>query len=309
MNALTNAAIGLSRQPRTTLHRLVAFVCPLLSVVAAQAELAMFDVDPTRSQIQLTGVVAGSPFTEQNPGSLSNAFTGTILVDLTDTHIRFPGGSLIRAQETQSYQPAVGGASGSAPAAFGAKATVKVVIFSAAANAAARNVAFDMESLALAKTGDTFDARGISFRVPESAGTQLDYRTSGAFTLFGSESVTGLAVNKGQAGSLGPDNGVETLSIPFDASYVFELADTGSAEMKFSGRIVATRRAGPVVPPEVTLTRPATPDVPLTLNWPINFKLQRATTLTPPDWKDVDATPPLQVPMAKPGEFFRIIPR
>ncbi len=304
MNALIDAAIGFSRHLRPTNHRLVAFVCPLLSVVAAQAELAMFDVDPARSQIQLTGVVAGSPFTEQNPGSLSNAFTGTILVDLTDTHIRFPGGSLIRAQETQSYQPAVGGASGSAPAAFGAKANVKVVIF-----AAARNVAFDMESLALTRTSDAFDARGISFRVPESAGTKLDYRTSGAFTLFGSESVTGLAVNKGQAGSLGPDNGVETLSIPFDASYVFELADTGSAEMKFSGRIVATRRAGPVVPPAVTLTRPATPDVPLTLNWPINFKLQRATMLTPPDWKDVDATPPLQVPIVKPGEFFRIIPR
>lgn len=135
----------------------------------AHAELAIFDIDPLRSQVQLAGTVSGSAFQEQSAGSLSNAMTGTILVDLTDSQIKFTGGS--------------------------------------------------------------------------------------------------------------------------------------------AGKLVATRRAGPVTPPEISVARPADPVVPLTLSWPDGYKLQRSTTLSPANWQDSPASSPLQIPLRVPGEYFRIVTR
>lgn len=47
----------------------------------------------------------------------------------------------------------------------------------------------------------------------------------------------------------------------------------------------------------------------LQLSWPAGFRLQRATVLAPADWTDVEAASPLVVPVAGPGEFFRVIAR
>lgn len=287
----------------------VALACCSL----AHAELAVFDIDPLRSQVQLSGTVSGSVFQEQSAGSLSNAMTGTILVDLTDSQIRFTGGSAVKPPETQSYSPLPGGASGTAPAAYGAKANVKIAIgpasFASTANAAARSVNFDLESLALNRTPTGFDARGITFRIPESANTKLDYRTSAPLTIFGSQAITGIAANRGTAAKLETLGGVETLTIPFDASYFFELLVPNDTEIKFSGQLVATRRAGPVTPPEITVARPPDPGVPMTLSWPDGYKLQRSTTLSPANWQDSPASSPLQIPLSLPGEYFRIVPR
>ena len=47
----------------------------------------------------------------------------------------------------------------------------------------------------------------------------------------------------------------------------------------------------------------------LELTWPVEYRLQRATTLFPPDWQDVASPSPFVVPIAGPGEFFRVVPR
>jgi hypothetical protein len=46
----------------------------------------------------------------------------------------------------------------------------------------------------------------------------------------------------------------------------------------------------------------------LELTWPAGFQLQRATTLSPPDWQNVANPSPFTVPLSGPGEFFRVVP-
>ncbi len=46
----------------------------------------------------------------------------------------------------------------------------------------------------------------------------------------------------------------------------------------------------------------------LELTWPAGYQLQRATTLSPPDWQDVANPSPFTVPLGGPGEFFRVVP-
>lgn len=272
----------------------------------ARGEVMTFDVVPAQSQLTLSGTTSGSTLVQQAPGSMSTTFSGTILADVTDSQIRFVGGSLVKGADSGSYEPAVGGAAGTAPAAFGAKATVTVEIFTVEAKAAARSVAFDLESLALARTGGTFDARGVTFKVPETAGTKLDYRTTGNLQLKGAVDVLGLALNKAPGGTLAAVDGVDTLTVPVDASYFFQLVNPNDTEMRFTGQIVAKRRAS-VGPPEVGFVPPAAAGDPFTLIWSAGFKLQRATQLTPPNWTDVPAPSPYTVPTVQPGEFFRVV--
>ncbi len=46
----------------------------------------------------------------------------------------------------------------------------------------------------------------------------------------------------------------------------------------------------------------------LELTWPAGFQLQRATTLSPPDWQNIANPSPFTVPLGGPGEFFRVVP-
>jgi uncharacterized delta-60 repeat protein len=46
----------------------------------------------------------------------------------------------------------------------------------------------------------------------------------------------------------------------------------------------------------------------LELTWPAGFQLQRASTLSPPDWQNVANPSPFTVPLSGPGEFFRVVP-
>lgn len=44
------------------------------------------------------------------------------------------------------------------------------------------------------------------------------------------------------------------------------------------------------------------------LTWAAGLRLQRATTLSPPDWQNVANPSPFTVPLSGPGEFFRVVP-
>jgi len=60
---------------------------------------------------------------------------------------------------------------------------------------------------------------------------------------------------------------------------------------------------------------PVAPELGFTLNagglelaWPAAYKLQKATTLQPANWQDTGAATPFTVPLAGPGEFYRVVP-
>lgn len=74
-----------------------------------------------------------------------------------------------------------------------------------------------------------------------------------------------------------------------------------SAELKVGGSHVTPEA------PNLHFTLPAPGASTLDFTWPTGHVLQRATSLAPPNWSDYATTPPVSIPMAKPGEFFRLM--
>jgi uncharacterized delta-60 repeat protein len=72
------------------------------------------------------------------------------------------------------------------------------------------------------------------------------------------------------------------------------------------GRRYFTGTAAASAPPNVAFSLNGSS---LRLSWPAGYRLQRATRLAPADWADVGgAASPFTVPMAGPGEYFRVVP-
>jgi len=106
-----------------------------------------FTIDPARSLISLSGNLQGGfgtlPFSAQGAGSLTTSYTGSVLADLTPPSIDFPGGSMLQANTNGTWQPAVGGGTGSAPADYGGQIKENFVI---TAYFAGRNFLLDVAS-------------------------------------------------------------------------------------------------------------------------------------------------------------------
>lgn len=282
------------------------------------AQPVTFTLDPARSSVTMGGTVSAlgqtAPLQEQAAGSLTARYSGTIPVEFGEDTIRFlPGGSLVPAED-RAWQPMSGGAEGSAPGSYGTKATLLVFnIFPVNAVAASRGLVFDTGSPELPVTGGTFPTADLAVRFAEESGSLVDYRVTGQLSLEGTRVLAGILTNRvSAAGSLATVDGVETLTVPVDADFSFLIeGDLGLAtfDLRFTGQLVATRASTPE--PEVVFTPPSAAGGPLVLSYPdALYKLQRATTLTPPDWTDVaDVTSPVSIPPEGPGAFFRVVPR
>lgn len=282
-----------------------------------RAEQAVYELDPERSVVNLSGTISALglevPMEPQAPGSMTASFGGSLPVEQGGGLIRFlPGGQLV-PRENGNWEPGVGGSVGRAPASYAGKARIQVLFFTASAVAASRAVSMGLTSEPLPVDADgSFPAGSLLVTFQEGASSSLDFRITGAVEQNGSRLLSGLLTNRvSSVGQWSTNGGVETLTVPVDAGYTFEVeSDVGPTEfrMRFIGQLVATRREV-VEEPVVVLQPPATPGEPLTLAWPAAFKLQRATQLIPPNWVDDPATSPLTVPTTQPGEFFRVIPR
>ena len=270
-----------------------------------------FTIDPARSAITLSGNVAGATLLEQAAGSLTTPFSGSLQLDVTPTSVQFTGGSAVVPVEAHNWEPGQRGVAGSAPASYGAKGSLVIVIFPATAVAATRRLVFDLTSdAALPRTGDTFNTDRLVFRFADTANSVLDYKVSGAVSSSASKVLSGLSTNKvSTMASLTSAGGVETLIIPVSATYHFRLLSNNDTQLTFQGNIVATRTSGVLEVPAVKFTPPASPSGPLTLVWSKSYKLQRANQLAPPNWTDYAIASPVDIPMAQPGEYFRVVPR
>lgn len=289
-----------------------------LAVVPLHAEPVTFALDPARSSVTMGGTVSTlgqtAPLQEQAAGSLTARYSGTIPVELGEGTIRFlPGGGMVPAED-RAWQPMSGGAEGSAPASYGTKATLLIFnILPVNAVAASRGLVFDTGSPELPVTGGTFPTADLAVQFAAESGSLVDYRVTGQLSLEGSRVLAGILTNRvSSTGSLATVDGVETLTVPVDADFSFVIeGDLGLAtfNLRFTGQLVATRASVPE--PEVVFTPPSAAGGPLVLSYPdALYKLQRATTLTPPDWTDVaDVTSPVSIPPEGPGAFFRVVPR
>ena len=293
------------------------FTAAIAGVSIASATPLTLQVDGANSAVTLSGTVqavgASVPLQAQGANSLVANYSGAIPVDVTNGKIQFLGGSTLAALQPNDWQPGVGGVSGTAKASYAAKASISVLIFTANALAASRNVALDTTSAGLPITAGTFAADAVNFTFPTAAQAALDFSTTGAVSIHGSQSLSGLLVNNvGNVGTWTGASGAEILTLQVNCTFTgTTLATDGTPvtfHLAFNGQIVAKNAGTPEVP-NVAFTLPQTSGAPLTLNWSKTFKLQRATILSPSNWKDVLVDPPYSVTPTQPGEFFQVISR
>ena len=89
------------------------------------------------------------------------------------------------------------------------------------------------------------------------------------------------------------------------SDFLFIGDETTPAKAAFSLRRV---EISPASAPVLRFVAPASGAGPLTLWWPTGHKLQRATTVSPADWRDAPGEPPLAVPLDVADGYFRVVP-
>jgi hypothetical protein len=210
------------------------FVGSLLTAVGAE----VFTVDPNQSLVSISGSIAGTSLESQGSGSLTTQFGGSILADMSGTTIQFPGQSQVTGLNSGTWQPMPDGSDGSAPATFGAKASL---LFTTGV-AAVRNVQFDITSAALTLVNGQFDAQPITFSIAEGAACSAAYRTEGALSYSGAVALDGRSVTGQDAmASLSVVGSQQVLSIPIHYTLTFSLLDQDDTSVTLTGQLVAAR--------------------------------------------------------------------
>jgi hypothetical protein len=279
----------------------------------AKAEVISFAIDTNRSSVALKGSVTAVDLgglvialKEQGAGSLNAMYGGTIVADLSSDAIRFVGGSQIIPLESKAWEPGPNGADGTSLASYAAQASIS---FIAAAKAASRRLVFDATSTELPLQGGEFDVKQVGIRFVDTANSVIDFRVTGAVQAQGSKILSGLLTNRvSNLGKVSAEDGVQTLTIPIDATYSFVVEDDSGQEFRFdlifAGQWVGTPAAPGAV---VEFDPPSMPGGPLKLFWSPSYKLQRATVLSPPNWADYATESPVEIPTSQPGEYFRVV--
>jgi len=195
------------------------------------ASAATYTIDPSQSQITITGLVAGAiPIVAQSPGSNVVTFNGTIDAD-TDgsTDITFNGANADADLQPLPQSPAPGGGVGSGPADVG-------LSISGLGTVALRDFVLSITGGPIVLDGSgNFDLTGLVLTI--SNGT-MDFNVP-AFALQGSEDLSG--TNANPTSGLGQVVG-DTLIIPVDVTLEFEVSEGPPpvmATVTLQGQVVA----------------------------------------------------------------------
>jgi hypothetical protein len=283
----------------------------LLSAMAltnrVQAGQMVFAIDPTRSQLTLSGKIAGNAFTTQEAGSLTTTYSGNINANISGSTIQFTGSSTITAATNGVWQPAVGGGSGSATADYGAEATVE---FLGTAYGALRNIILDVTSSSLPLTGTNFDSGALIFLFSSGSSSALDYN---AILEHGTLSLAGYSTNTiANEASLTTNGNVEQLVIQINTQFAFTLVSPGDTPLDLVGQLVATNLSVVSASPFINSVIVTNQNVVLTVeNATTQSELLSSTNLM--TWASASATVSsnsgtvtFTVPVSGPHDFFRI---
>src|ERR1039458_2699505 len=220
----------------------VAMSCvPLILILTGQATPVTFTIDNSQSVISVSGLMVNFAMTPQGTGALITSYSGSINADPSGSTIQFTGGSSINAHTNGVWQPAAGGAAGSAPADYGAQASGIYSFFGfITVYGGLRNISFDVTSPVLPVTGGAFNGTNLVFSFA-SINAALDYYSS---ILHGSLALTGYATNTVATGATETVNGsTQTLVIPIDATFFFKLVSANDTTVHLTGQLVATNLA------------------------------------------------------------------
>ncbi len=281
----------------------VVFLSAAFFAGRMQASPVVFTIDPTRSQLTLSGKIAGSTFTTQGPGSLTTSYSGNINANVSGSAIQFTGSSTITAKTNGVWQPAVGGGTGSAAADYGAQAFVVI----STAYGASRNIVLDVTSPSLTLTGTNFDSSALIFSFASGSGSSVDYNAAGE---HGTLALAGYATNTiANQASLSTNGNVEQLVIQINTQFTFTLLSSGDTTLDLTGQIVATNSTAPPFINSIIVT-----------NQNVVLTVENATTLSQllsssnlMTWSLPGTTVSnsggmiiFTVPMAGPHAFFRV---
>lgn len=220
------------------------FVVGLFTLTAGLTPVVadVFTIDTNQSSLTVTGSVQGASFAQQGPGSLTTKYGGTIQAVQTANTIQFTGLSAITAHNSGSWQPLTNGVAGSAPANYGATASLAGGF--ATALAALRLMLLDVTSPPISVNSGQFDSRDLTFLFPTNATSTLDYKVSGLVNSAGSKPLTGNATNNvASLATLTTVGNQQTLTILVNAKFFFTLVSANDTIVDIAGQIVAHRAA------------------------------------------------------------------
>lgn len=248
-------AAGLTRRHFSQLGALawLGALLLLLQAIPAAAVPVVFTVDSTNSTFTQSGSVTSGgitmPILEQGPGSLTTHYSGTVLANLTPPLLQFPGGSLVVALTNGIWQPAAGGAAGTAAADSAGKITYSVLIFSLNGYIAGRNLKLDLSSPALTLTNSGFDGSqlAITYLTNSAPLPVTDYRLvstiPGVNSTNGSTLISGTINNSPSRAYLTNAAGLLKLVIPVNVTNVSSSSTTNNTTTILNGQLVATAPA------------------------------------------------------------------
>jgi hypothetical protein len=214
----------------------------LLAASSLVTGAVTLNVDPAQSQITLSGNVAGFKLQEQAAGSLSTTVGGTINVTVANGQIQIDSANF-DPNTNGSWKPGRNGAA-SSPADLAGQSSS----FAGTITGALRDLVVNATSTAKPlDSNGKFDASSIVFAFPQNSTSVLDYNAG--FLGPGSKALAGAGTNQtATVGTFVSNNGVETLTIALDATFLFTVLTDGDTQMTLKGQLVATGGAAPVNP-------------------------------------------------------------
>jgi hypothetical protein len=206
-------------------------------ILVGQAAPVTFTIDNSQSTIFASGLFANFALTPQATGSSITSYSGSVNADLTGSTIQFTGGSLVNANTNGVWQPAAGGASGSAAADYGLQASVNLPPHGFYTfDCALRNLSLDVTSPVLTVGSGSFNGTNLIFSFA-SNNAVMDYYSS---YKAGSVTLGGYATNAATGATLSVTGSVQTLTIPINATFVFTVLSANDSSVHLIGQIVAT---------------------------------------------------------------------
>ena len=229
----------MSSSPNWTVLR-TALLCLLAALEAHAAQV--FNIDPTRSSLTISGNVLGSELTAQGPGSLTTSLLGTVRLAAEGGSIQFPGESRIVAATNGNWQPLADGSKGSAPASFGGRIDIGL----AAGDAALRDVQLDLSSASLPLDAGRFDASKLVFAFLPGAKGSFAYDVTGLVTRHGVLPLAGSATNAPTtSATLTISATGQVLTIPINATFRSTLVTQDDTLLTLQGQLVAVLETVP----------------------------------------------------------------
>jgi hypothetical protein len=222
-----------TRRPRSFRPELLV----LEDRLAPSVTSSIFALDQTNSSLTLSGTIGGNSLSQQGSGSLVTHYNGTLVAgwDLTAHTIQFnANGTNVNAVNSGTWQPAVGGGSGSAPADYGAQVTIIIVT----AKAAVRDLVATVNNASAV----TLSGGGPSYTFPSNQTLTITHGTAdynaGSFGSGTSNLASNSATNAAGTGTFADlGNGAYRITAPINLTINQTVAGM-SATLHIIGTVV-----------------------------------------------------------------------